>query len=144
MIRQVAHVCFFTDNPEGMIKFYRDMLGLPIKFTLQADDGQTLGYYFDCGNATFIEVFDQAQAVKQWGGQIEVLKPGGPYRHLCFEITGLEDFRKDLLARGLSVSAITEGIDHSYQAWITDPDGHAIELMEYTYRSLQLQAGAKP
>ena len=142
MIRQVAHVCFFSDQVEAMINFYRDVLGLPVKFTLAADDGKTMGYYFDCGNSTFIEVFNQAQAVKQWGGQIETLKPGGPYRHLCFEVTGLEGLRQDLLARGLKVSPITLGIDHSYQAWITDPDGNAIELMEYTHQSLQLQAGA--
>ena len=30
------------------------------------------------------------------------------------------------------------GMDHSCQAWIADPDGNAIELMEYGYSSLQL------
>jgi hypothetical protein len=30
------------------------------------------------------------------------------------------------------------GLDFSVQAWIKDPDGNEIELMEYTGRSLQL------
>jgi hypothetical protein len=29
------------------------------------------------------------------------------------------------------------GVDNSRQAWIKDPDGNDIELMEYTDRSLQ-------
>ncbi len=138
MIRQLAHTCFFTDRPEAMIKFYEAGLGLPVKFTLKNDAGQVMGYYFECGHATFIEVFNQSLAVKQWGGQIEALKPASLYRHLCFEVTGLEDFKRTLEARGISVSDITMGIDHSRQAWITDPDGNAIELMEYTSRSRQL------
>jgi hypothetical protein len=29
-------------------------------------------------------------------------------------------------------------MDNSRQAWIADPDGNSIELMEYGYSSLQL------
>jgi predicted enzyme related to lactoylglutathione lyase len=43
-----------------------------------------------------------------------------------------------LEARGITVTNMKMGIDHSRQAWITDPDGNAIELMEYTHASLQL------
>ena len=138
MIRQIAHACFFTDHVEALINFYQGALGLPIKFTMNNDAGQVMGYYFECGNSTFIEVFDQTLAVKQWGGQIEALKPVSQYRHLCFEVTGLDELKKALEARGVSVSDITMGIDHSYQAWIADPDGNAIELMEYTAQSPQL------
>jgi lactoylglutathione lyase len=138
MIRQIAHSCFFTDRVEEFVKFYQTGLGLPVKFTLKNDAGQVMGYYFDCGNSTFIEVFDQTLAVKQWGGQIEALKPTSQYRHLCLEVTGLETLKQTLEARGVSVTKITMGIDHSHQAWIADPDGNAIELMEYTARSRQL------
>jgi lactoylglutathione lyase len=142
MIRQLAHVCFHTDHMDPMVNFYRDGLGLPIKFTLTGDDGQPLGHYFECGQCTFIEVFSQAAAVKQWGSQVQALTRGSQYQHLCFEVTGLEDFKQALESRGVSVSAITLGMDHSRQAWIADPDGNPIELMEYTAHSLQLgQAG---
>ena len=76
MIRQLAHVCFFTDQLDAMVAFYRDQLGFPVKFTLDTDDGELMGYYFDCGNTTFIEVFDQQLAVKQWGGQVQTLFSG--------------------------------------------------------------------
>ena len=138
MIRQLAHLCFHTDHIEQMVKFYRDGLNLPIKFTLNTDDGELMGYYFECGNASFIEIFDQALAIKQWGGQMQVLKPGGLYKHFCLEVNGLEETRRALLARGILVSEIRVGMDHSRQAWIADPDGNAIELMEYTHASRQL------
>lgn len=139
MIRQLAHVCFFTDQIDAMVAFYRDVLGFPVKFTLATDDGETMGYYFDCGNTTFIEIFDQKLAVKQWGGQVQELKPGSQYKHFCLEVTGLAEVKARLEAQGVEVSPIKTGLDHSLQAWIHDPDGNAIELMEYTHASLQLR-----
>ena len=142
MIRQLAHVCFFTDQIDAMVAFYRDGLGLPVKFTLHTDDDELMGYYFDCGVTTFIEVFDQKLAVKQWGGQVQTLAPGSQYKHFCLEVTGLDEVKAMLEARGIAVTNMKMGIDHSRQAWITDPDGNAIELMEYTHASLQLRRPA--
>ena len=39
---------------------------------------------------------------------------------------------------GVDVSEISLGMDNSRQAWIADPDGNSIELMEYGYSSLQI------
>ena len=139
MIRQLAHVCFFTDQLDVMVAFYRDKLGFPVKFTLHTDDGELMGYYFDCGNTTFIEIFDQKLAVKQWGGQVQMLKPGSQYKHFCLEVTGLAEVAAMLETRGVEVTSPKVGMDSSMQAWITDPDGNAIELMEYTHASLQLR-----
>ena len=142
MIRQLAHLCFHTDHIARMVAFYQDVLSLPVKFTLNGDDGQILGYYFECGQSTFIEVFDHAQAVKQWGGELQPLAAGNQYQHFCLEIMGLEAYKGLLEARGIAVSPITVGMDGSRQAWISDPDGNAIELMEYTPQSLQLRSRA--
>ena len=35
-------------------------LGFPVAFTMRTDDGFQFGYYFELGNTTFIEIFDQA------------------------------------------------------------------------------------
>ena len=138
MIRQLAHLCFFTDDLNKMVNFYRDCLGLPIKFALHNDAGEVMGYYFECGYTTFIEVFDQTLAVKQWGGEVKPLANGSQYKHFCLEVVGLEDFAKKLESRGVKVTNMKMGIDHSRQAWINDPDGNSIELMEYTEKSMQL------
>lgn len=140
MIRQLAHICFFTDQLDQMIDFYTKQLGLEVKFILYNKEEKPFGYYFACGQSTFLEVFDQTLAVQEWGGTIENLTgKRGHYQHLCFEVVDLENFRAELLAKGIQVTETTIGLEHSKQAWIKDPDGNAIELMEYTTNSLQLR-----
>ena len=141
MIRQLGHLCFMSHQLPAMTAFYRDGLGLPIKFSLKHDDGTVFGHYFDAGSKTFIEIFDRAGAVKQWGGEFAQLTShvGTHYNHFCFEIIGLEAFCETLKSRGLTIDRpVKVGMDHSKQAWIKDPDGNVIELMEYTHKSMQL------
>ncbi|MDD2762368.1 MAG: VOC family protein [Opitutaceae bacterium] len=139
MIKRLAHLCFKTDQLETMVRFYRDVLGLRVKFTLKNNDGRAFGYYFECGERSFLELFDQQGAVRQWGGEVVALKPAGGtcYQHFCLEVERLEAFHAGLVARKLAVTEIAVGMDHSKQCWIKDPDGNDIELMEYTRDSLQ-------
>jgi lactoylglutathione lyase len=146
IIRQLAHLCFFTHQLDVMVAFYRDKLGFPVAFTMRTDDGFQFGYYFDVGNTTFIEIFDQAGAVKLWGLDAVPRKPndGVYFGHFCLEVLGLDETCAELRARGVEIlRPIKTGIDHSRQAWIKDPDGNSIELMEYSARSLQLTEGVQ-
>ena len=143
MIRQLAHLNFVTNDLNKIIDFYVNKLGLNIKFTLNNKEGQPFGYYFDCGNATFIEFFDRDLAIKEWGGQVEELSGSTHrYKHFCLEIVGLDEYCQTLKGRGVEVTRPTLGMDHSRQAWIADPDGNPIELMEYSPASLQLTGGS--
>lgn len=138
MIRQLAHINFVTNDLSRIIDFYVNKLGMQVRFTLDNDQGQPFGYYFGCGNTTFLEFFDQAMAAEVWGGKVEELTNGTRYRHFCLEVTGLDAYCNTLKGRGVAVTEPTTGMDHSRQAWITDPDGNQIELMEYRPGSLQL------
>lgn len=138
MIRQLAHLNFFTNDLSKIIDFYVNKLGMKIKFTMSNREGKVFGYYFECGNTTFLEFFDQTLAVEMWGGKVAELATGTQYKHFCLEITGLDEFCTLLQSRGVAVSPISMGIDNSRQAWIADPDGNSIELMEYGPSSLQL------
>jgi lactoylglutathione lyase len=140
MIKQLGHLCLRTHQLPVMVAFYRDVLGLKVKFGLKHDDGTEFGFYLAAGNTTFVEIFDHQGAAKQWGGDGAPLKPNANtyYNHFCFEVTGLEEMVAQLQAKGIEVRPIAVGMDHSKQAWIDDPDGNAIELMEYTAQSLQL------
>ena len=129
-----------------MVAFYRDKLGFPIAFTMHNDDGFQFGYYFDLGNRTYVEIFDQAASVKFWGGDAMPRKPndGVYYGHFCLEVLGLDETYAELRARGVEIlRPLKTGIDHSRQGWIKDPDGNLIELMEYTAKSLQLTKGVQ-
>jgi len=139
MIRQLAHVCLYTDRLEEMRRFYGDTLGLRFAFPLNDGMGKTFGIYFDAGNSSFIEIFDRKGAQAMWGGSDARIERGTAFRHMCFEVTGLDALRTALRAKGVDVSEPKVGMDLSRQAWAKDPDGNPIELMEYTASSAQLR-----
>jgi len=138
MIRKLAHLNFVTNDLERIIDFYVNKLGMKVKFTLNNKEGRPFGYYFACGDTTFLEFFDQQMAAEVWGGTVEELNIGTRYKHFCLEVTALEEFCDTLKSKGVEVSNISMGMDNSLQAWISDPDGNSIELMEYSYSSLQI------
>lgn len=139
MIRKLGHLCLVTDNLQRMLDFYTGILGFPIKFPFVNADGETFGYYLECGDSSFIEIFDRVLRHKQWDCGLEPLQENGRLNHFCFEVTGLEEFRSSLESKGLTLTPIKTGMDRSLQSWTSDPDGNPIELMEYTSRSRQLQ-----
>ncbi len=140
MFRQLAHVCLFTDDLERMRRYYVDGLGLTLAFPLEnPSTKRVFGLYFAAGHSTFIEVFDRRGAQEMWGGDDPRIERGTGFRHLCFEVTGLDVVRTQLLGRGVQVTEPKLGRDGSRQAWTADPDGNPIELMEYTAASLQLR-----
>lgn len=140
MIKQLAHLCFRTDQLAQMTAFYRDVLGLTVQFTFTSADGVPFGCYFALGSTTYLEIFDRAGSARQWGGDTgpTVAVPAARYGHFCLKVVGLETFCQTLQGRGVKVGAVRGGLDCSKQAWLADPDGNAIELMEYTTASLQL------
>ena len=138
MLRQLAHLNFVTKDLSKIIDFYVNKLGMKVKFTLDNKDSQPFGYYFECGNSTFLEFFDQAMAAEVWGGKVEELTTGTRHKHFCLEVIGLDEFCEELKSREVDISKISMGMDNSRQAWIADPDGNQIELMEYGPSSLQL------
>ena len=62
------------------------------------------------------------------------------YLHLSLEVENIQAVREELMQKGITPdSEIKMQADHTYQLWVTDPDGNRIEFMEYTSESLQIQ-----
>lgn len=142
MIRKLAHLCLVTDQLDVMKSFYVDRIGLSVQFVFRNKDDEVFGYYLAAGDTTFIEIFDRVLMRKQWGGDNSPLTPGNRIAHFCFEVTALKDLKATLESRGLTLGEIRTGMDQSLQAWTSDPDGNAIEFMEYTHASWQLRVNA--
>ena len=138
MIEKVGTVSVYVSDQQRAKDFYVNKLGMRVKFTLNNREGKPFGYYFECGNTTFLEFFDQAMSAEVWGGTVNELTIGTRYKHFCLEVTGLDEFCQDLKSKGVDVSKVSMGMDNARQAWIADPDGNQIELMEYGHSSLQL------
>lgn len=128
MITGLAHVCFIVSDLEKSMAFYQDVLGLTPAFDFVNEEGKRYGYYLHLGERTFLELFS---------GQLAERAEGQPFRHICLEVDDIEATAAAIRAKGVEVTEIKTGKDHSYQAWITDPDGNRIELHHYTPESKQ-------
>ncbi len=124
MVKGLAHVCFRVRDLDASVAFYRDVLGLQTAFAFRREDGQKFGQYFHVGGRTFLELF-RADRVDP--------RPEHPgYSHFCLEVDDIRATVKSLEGREVEVSPVVKGSDHSWQAWLSDPDGNRIELHEYT------------
>ena len=127
MIKGLAHVCFRVRNLESSIAFYRDKLGFTPAFDFTNDKGEKTGAYLRIGDRSFIELFvGEPQPVAN-----------GSYKHFCLEVDDIETTLAELKKRGVEVKPAKLGKDHSWQSWVTDPDGNQIELHGYTPQSWQ-------
>jgi catechol 2,3-dioxygenase-like lactoylglutathione lyase family enzyme len=128
MIKGLAHVCFRVTDLDRSIDFYRNKLGLTPAFDFRRDNGERFGLYFHVGERTFIELFV---------GEPQPRDTQQSYQHFCLEVDDLKKTIAQLQAQGVEVTGEKLGNDHSWQAWIEDPDGNRIELHQYTPESWQ-------
>ena len=128
MITGLAHACFTVADLDRSLKFYADGLGMTKAFEFKNQEGRRTGLYFRAGRRTFVELFE---------GKLAKPAEGQSYRHICLEVNDMDATIKELRARGIQVGDSKLGLDQSYQAWLTDPDGNRIELHQYTAKSWQ-------
>ena len=60
---------------------------------------------------------------------------------LGIEVDDLDELVGRIRSRGIAVADKKLGVDDSWQAWVTGPNGVRIEFHEYTPRSKQLIGG---
>lgn len=126
IIKQVAHICIGSTDLEKTAHFYTEVLGMERGFDFIKNDA-LYGFYIKAGENTYIEVFTQ--------DEVKAERP--LLQHLCLEVEDLDAAIAQIESKGVAVTAKKQGGDQSWQAWITDPSGVRIELMEYTLESSQ-------
>jgi catechol 2,3-dioxygenase-like lactoylglutathione lyase family enzyme len=129
MIINMAHACFTVSNLDRAQHFYADGLGLTPAFEYIDENGKRYGLYLYMGGRNFMELFT---------GELAEPAQGQSFRHICLEVDDITVTVKDLRAKGIEASEPKLGKDHSWQAWITDPDGNRIELHDYNPDSKQI------
>jgi glyoxylase I family protein len=127
MIKQLAHINIGSHDLKASEDFYCNVLGFEKTFEF-IKDGELFGFYASAGNTTFIEVFSQ-----------EKKESSGPtlLHHICLEVEDLDGAITEIRSKGWEISDKKLGGDNSWQAWIADPSGVPIELMQYTKESSQ-------
>ena len=127
MFKRLAHVCIGAIDLDGAEYFYVDTLGMELAFEFYRA-GQRIGFYVKAGETTFLEVFTTSEAARNGDALI---------KHFCLEVEDLDAVLSRLSDRGVEASAKKLGADNAWQAWITDPSGIRIELMQYSQTSTQ-------
>jgi len=127
MIKQLAHINIGSYDLKASEDFYCNILGLEKIFEF-IKDGELFGFYAGTGNTTFVEVFLQDEVRESSSSLLH---------HLCLEVEDLEAAILEIRAKGWEISDKIMGGDNSWQAWISDPSGVQIELMQYTNESSQ-------
>ena len=127
MFKRLAHVCIGATDLAESERFYVEKLGMRKAFDF-IRAGRAFGFYVAAGDSTFIEVFAQQEAPHL---ERPIMK------HFCLEVEDIDAVTAELAARGVAVSPKKMGGDNNWQAWITDPSGVRIELMQYCEMSTQ-------
>jgi len=131
MITGIAHVALTVSSMKRSIDFYTRALGFTRAFDLLDDKGNIKLTYLRVGRSQFIEIFpgDPTLVVKSRTG------------HVCFEVDDLPATVEAMRAQGVEILVEPKmGRDGCRQAWIADPDGYRIELMQIMPNSLQAKA----
>ena len=126
MIRRLAHINILSNDLAATEQFYCGLLGLKKGFEF-LKDGELFGFYLETGETTFIEVFLQSS--------FDCNRPH--IHHLCLEVEDLDATIATIRSKGGEITDKKQGGDRSWQAWMRDPAGVNIELMQYTPESSQ-------
>jgi len=136
MIRGIAHVAYQVRDLEASLDFYCRGLGLREAFRLYDEEGRTRIVYIQVAGDDFIELFPPR-------GEAPAAVPGRApsFRHLSLEVDDMGRTLQELAARGVHPENPPRlGKDHNWQAWLVDPDGNRIELMQISPESPQHEA----
>jgi lactoylglutathione lyase len=127
-----GHAAIKVKDLDASLAFYKDKLGFPEMLRLHNKDGSTWLVYLRITEEVFLEIFPGAENDRAPGWNANGVN------HMCLTIDNLDTFCPAIEAKGIKLTAqIKDGLDGNRQAWIEDPDGNRIELMEMHADCLQ-------
>ena len=128
----LGHVAIRVSDVERTLDFYRGKLGFKEMLRLHRDDGRLWLLYLRITDEQYLEVFPDA------AGERAPPQESNGLNHICLTVADLDDVVRQLDAQGVPLSRPPKvGPDGNRQAWIEDPDGNRIELMEMAADGLQ-------
>lgn len=124
-ISDLGHIALACADLDVSLAFYAK-LGLNEAFRLKRDDGSTILVYVHVSGDRFLELFPGGPDATQ-----RAASATATFRHLCLASDDIVADVASLREQGVTIDRdVSIGLDANKQAWITDPDGNAIELMQ--------------
>ncbi len=136
MIQGLGHAAFRIRDLQRTLDFYCGTLGIQEAFRLDRE-GEPSPWivYLHVGPNQFLELFPNGER------EVKPRSRATGYSHLCLLVDDLRAVAEKLAAKGVRItSGPNEGADHNWQAWIDDPDGNPVELMQISPDSPQAAA----
>jgi catechol 2,3-dioxygenase-like lactoylglutathione lyase family enzyme len=137
MVTGIIHAAYNAKDMEASVNFYCDKLGFTRHVDINHKDGSPWIVYLRVPSAIpqYLELF--------YGKEERPASTLSPwttvgYNHLCLSVDDIEETCATLKSKGVVLdSEPTLGDDGNYQAWVHDPDGNRIELMQMMPNSMQ-------
>lgn len=131
-IVDIGHSAYGTNDIEASLAFY-ELLGINEAFRLNRDDGSIMLIYLHISGDRFIELFPGGPAAAD-----QAERSTQSYRHLCLLSDDIVNDVEHLRSKGVTIDIEPKlGRDGNTQAWVKDPDGNPIELMQIASHSPQ-------
>jgi lactoylglutathione lyase len=134
----LAHVAIKVTDLDRSLDFYVNRLGFPEMMRLNNEDGSTWLVYLRITDDQYLEIFPGAETERAPGWNANGMN------HMCLAVEDIDAVVQRIEDAGIALLLpLKLAVDGNRQAWIEDPDGNRIELMEMDPNSLQLQAIAR-
>jgi lactoylglutathione lyase len=135
IMSKLGHAAITVKNMETSLAFYTKGLGFKKAFELnRPETGERWIIYLYIGDGQFIELFYDGVTDNPWNVELR------GFNHLCVAVDDIHSSAKQLEDAGYKLDQQpNQGCDSNWQAWVTDPDGIRIELMQLDEASPQLQ-----
>lgn len=133
-ISSIAHVALRVKDIDRSLDFYVRQLQFPEMFRLHRD-GKLWIVYLRITDDQFLELFPDGVGDRAAGREATGMN------HLCLGVDDIDAVIAELKKAGVPLTAEKkQGADHNLQAWIQDPDGNRIELMQMAPNAMQADA----
>jgi catechol 2,3-dioxygenase-like lactoylglutathione lyase family enzyme len=128
----ISHIGFYVSDLQKARRFYEDFLGFAEPYDLKHDDGSV--------SLAFVKINDD-QTIEL---STDPPKQDGQLSHIAFYTDSAEGMREYLASRGIKVpDKVPRGKIGNLNFTIKDPDGHSVEIVEYTPDSWATQQRGK-
>jgi lactoylglutathione lyase len=139
----IGHVGYVVSDMPKTLDFYCDKLGLKEIKTTERDGRPWLTHLAAGEDSSGPEGFAKQSIELFWDGKRSRPNTWQSYggMHLCLACDDVPNMVEDLRRRGVVIDIETKvGDDKNTQAWVHDPDGNRIELMQIHPDSPQARA----
>ena len=133
-VKAIGHVALSVRDVDRSLDFYVNRLGFAEMFRLERN-GRLWIVYLRITDSQFLELFPDGDG----DGAPPFAAVG--INHFCLEVDDIDSAIKELFDRGVTLARPKKnGVDNNDQAWIDDPDGNRIELMQLSPKAMQREA----